>query len=83
MVLTNFCQYLNFKYMLIKKNVLMYPYNFLIAIRITYEELCMKFLIILTRPKSFIATSKKNSQKNRKFQLSINSSKSQNILKIK
>ncbi|KAF0772501.1 hypothetical protein FWK35_00006018, partial [Aphis craccivora] len=30
-------------HMLIKKNVLMYSYNLLITIRITYEELCVKF----------------------------------------
>ncbi|KAF0750993.1 hypothetical protein FWK35_00022936, partial [Aphis craccivora] len=31
----------------------MYSYNFLITIRITYEELCVKFSSILIRPKKF------------------------------
>ncbi|KAF0753642.1 hypothetical protein FWK35_00017584 [Aphis craccivora] len=36
-----------------KKIVPMYSYNFLITIRITYEELCIKFSSILIGPKKF------------------------------
>ncbi|KAF0760433.1 hypothetical protein FWK35_00012155 [Aphis craccivora] len=53
----------------------MYSYNFLITIRRTYEELCIKFSSILIGPKKFYRHFKKNFQKNLKFQLSINSSK--------
>ena len=35
--------------------------NFFIAIRITYEELCINFLNILTQPKKFYRLFKKNS----------------------
>ncbi|KAF0769862.1 hypothetical protein FWK35_00013557 [Aphis craccivora] len=37
----------------------MYSYNFLITIRITYEELCIKFLSILIGPKKFYRHFKK------------------------
>ncbi|KAF0771535.1 hypothetical protein FWK35_00003598, partial [Aphis craccivora] len=37
----------------IKKIVPMYFYNFLITIRITYEEHCIKFSNILIGPKKF------------------------------
>ncbi|KAF0760736.1 hypothetical protein FWK35_00027008 [Aphis craccivora] len=50
--------------MLIKKIVPVYSYDFLITIRITYEELCIKFSSILIRPKYFIDTAKKK----KKFQ---------------
>ncbi|KAE9544262.1 hypothetical protein AGLY_001441 [Aphis glycines] len=43
--------------------------------QITFDYFCFKFSSILTRPKNVIDTSKKNSQKNQKFQLFINSSK--------
>ncbi|KAF0756307.1 hypothetical protein FWK35_00015009 [Aphis craccivora] len=39
--------------MLIKKIVPMYSYNFLITIRITFEELCIKFSSIFIGPKKF------------------------------
>ncbi|KAF0770319.1 hypothetical protein FWK35_00022906 [Aphis craccivora] len=39
--------------MLIKKIVPMYSYNFLITIRITYEELCIQFSSILIGSKKF------------------------------
>ncbi|KAF0763333.1 hypothetical protein FWK35_00003822 [Aphis craccivora] len=61
--------------MLIKNIVPMYSYNFLITIRITYEELCIKFSSVFGIQKFFIDTSKKISQKNRKFLWSINNSK--------
>ncbi|KAF0768790.1 hypothetical protein FWK35_00012269 [Aphis craccivora] len=61
--------------MLITKIMPMYSFNFLITIKVTYEKLCIKFSSILIGPKNFIDTSKKIFQKNRKFQLSINSSK--------
>ncbi|KAF0759505.1 hypothetical protein FWK35_00006053 [Aphis craccivora] len=38
----------------------MYSYNFLITIRITYEELCIKFSSILIGPKNFYRHFKKN-----------------------
>ncbi|KAF0753414.1 hypothetical protein FWK35_00021274 [Aphis craccivora] len=53
----------------------MYSYNFLITIRITYGELCIKFLSILIGLKKIYRHFKKNFQKNLIFQLSINSSK--------
>ncbi|KAF0765761.1 hypothetical protein FWK35_00029625 [Aphis craccivora] len=37
----------------------MYSYNFLITIRLTYEELCIKFLSILIGPKKFYRHFKK------------------------
>ncbi|KAF0753276.1 hypothetical protein FWK35_00019986 [Aphis craccivora] len=37
--------------MLINKIVPMYSYNFLITIKITYEELCIKFSSIFIWPK--------------------------------
>ncbi|KAE9522926.1 hypothetical protein AGLY_016685 [Aphis glycines] len=43
--------------------------------QITYDDFCINFSSILTWPKNVIYTSKKNSQKNRKFQLFINCSK--------
>ncbi|KAF0750759.1 hypothetical protein FWK35_00015888 [Aphis craccivora] len=52
MILTNFCQFLNFK-LLIKKIVPMYTYNCLITIRITYVELWIKFSSIFIWPKKF------------------------------
>ncbi|KAF0758065.1 hypothetical protein FWK35_00023522 [Aphis craccivora] len=61
--------------MLIKKIVPMYSYNFLITIRLTYEELFIKFSSILIGPKKFYRYFKKKSHKNRKFQWSINNSK--------
>ncbi|KAE9525447.1 hypothetical protein AGLY_014247 [Aphis glycines] len=51
MILTHFCQYLNFKSYLIKKIMLMYSYNFWITIRLIYEDLCIKFSSILTKYK--------------------------------
>ncbi|KAF0760906.1 hypothetical protein FWK35_00009028 [Aphis craccivora] len=36
-----------------KKIVVMHSYNFLITIRLTYEEFCIKFSSILTWPKFF------------------------------
>ncbi|KAF0771830.1 hypothetical protein FWK35_00001122 [Aphis craccivora] len=57
----------------------MYSYNFLITIRITYEELCIKFSSILIWPKKCYRHFKKKFQKNFKFQLSINSSKKSKI----
>ncbi|KAF0761826.1 hypothetical protein FWK35_00016366 [Aphis craccivora] len=46
--------------MLIKKIVIKYSYNFLITIRITYEELCIKFSSILIGPKNFFIDTSKN-----------------------
>ncbi|KAF0756306.1 hypothetical protein FWK35_00015009 [Aphis craccivora] len=46
--------------MLIKKIVPMYSYNFLITIRITFEELCIKFSSIFIGPKKFYRHFKKN-----------------------
>ncbi|KAF0771832.1 hypothetical protein FWK35_00001120 [Aphis craccivora] len=57
MVLTNFCQYLNNANK--KKIVPMYSYIFLITIRITYEELCIKFSSSLIGPKKFYQHFKK------------------------
>ncbi|KAF0753629.1 hypothetical protein FWK35_00008047, partial [Aphis craccivora] len=49
----------------------MYSYNFLITIRITYKELCIKFSSILIVPKKFNRHLKKQFlNKNRKFQWS-------------
>ncbi|KAF0749774.1 hypothetical protein FWK35_00027706 [Aphis craccivora] len=45
--------------MLIKKIVPIYSYNFLISIRITYEELCIKFSSIFIGPKKFYRHFKK------------------------
>ncbi|KAF0706958.1 hypothetical protein FWK35_00033769 [Aphis craccivora] len=45
--------------MLIKKIVPMYFYNFLITLRITYEELCIKFSSILIALKKFYRHLKK------------------------
>ncbi|KAF0767324.1 hypothetical protein FWK35_00008396, partial [Aphis craccivora] len=56
--LTNFCQYLNFKCYL-KKILPMYSYNFLITIKITYKELCIKFSSILIGSKKFYRHFKK------------------------
>ena len=42
-----------------KKIVPMYSYNFLITIRITYEELCIKFSSILIGPKKIYQHFKK------------------------
>ncbi|KAF0761991.1 hypothetical protein FWK35_00016171 [Aphis craccivora] len=42
-----------------KKTVLMYSYNFLITIRITYEELCIKLSSIFIGPKKFYRQFKK------------------------
>ncbi|KAF0757102.1 hypothetical protein FWK35_00015497 [Aphis craccivora] len=53
----------------------MYSYNFLITIRITYEELCIKFSSILIAPKKFYRHFKNIFSGKLKFQLSINSSK--------
>ncbi|KAF0773029.1 hypothetical protein FWK35_00000075, partial [Aphis craccivora] len=53
--LTNCCQY---------KILPMYSYNFLITIRITYEELCIKFSSILIGTKTFYRHFKKKFQKN-------------------
>ena len=62
----------------------MSSYNFFIAIKITYDELCINFLNILTQPKKFIDTSKKKFLEKLKISIVYNSSKkSQNILKIK
>jgi len=41
----------------------MYSYNFLITIRITYEELSIKFLSILIGPKKFSTLKKQFSKK--------------------
>ncbi|KAF0765843.1 hypothetical protein FWK35_00011756 [Aphis craccivora] len=62
----------------------MYSYNFLITIRITYEELCIKFSSILIGPKKFYRHFKK--QFSDKFKISVvykSLKKSLNILKIK
>ncbi|KAF0766712.1 hypothetical protein FWK35_00007416 [Aphis craccivora] len=63
----------------------MYSYNFLITIRITYEELCIKFSSILIGPKRFYRHLKNIFSKKLKISVVyLNSSKkSQNILKIK
>ncbi|KAF0765623.1 hypothetical protein FWK35_00003765 [Aphis craccivora] len=46
--------------MLIKKKIVpMYSYNFLITIRITYGEFCIKFSSILIAPKKFYRHFKK------------------------
>ncbi|KAF0771533.1 hypothetical protein FWK35_00003600 [Aphis craccivora] len=46
--------------MLIKKIVPMYSYNFLITIRITFEEHCIKFSNVLIGQKKLTDTSKNN-----------------------
>ncbi|KAF0712420.1 hypothetical protein FWK35_00031126 [Aphis craccivora] len=46
--------------MVIKKKIVpMYSYNFLITIRITYKELCIKFSSIFIGPKLFYRHIKK------------------------
>ncbi|KAF0726162.1 hypothetical protein FWK35_00037142, partial [Aphis craccivora] len=52
--------------MVIKKIVLMYSYNFLITIRINYEELCIKFSSIFMGPKTFYRHFKKKFSENLK-----------------
>ncbi|KAF0769047.1 hypothetical protein FWK35_00004923 [Aphis craccivora] len=62
----------------------MHSYNFLITIRITYEELCIKFSSILIGPKKFYRHLKKHISE--KFKISViykYLKKSKNILKIK
>ncbi|KAE9537568.1 hypothetical protein AGLY_006591 [Aphis glycines] len=58
----------------------MYSYNFFIAIRITYEELCINFSSILIGPKKFYRHFKKKFSE--KLKISV-LKKTQNILKIK
>ncbi|KAE9526229.1 hypothetical protein AGLY_013860 [Aphis glycines] len=58
----------------------MYSYNFFIAIRITYEELCINFSNILTPPKKFYRHFKKKFLGKLKISFL---KKYQNILKIK
>ncbi|KAF0766325.1 hypothetical protein FWK35_00011311, partial [Aphis craccivora] len=45
--------------MLIKKIVPMYSYNFLISIRIAYEEHCIQFSSISISPKKMLSTLQK------------------------
>ncbi|KAF0759269.1 hypothetical protein FWK35_00014655 [Aphis craccivora] len=70
--------------MLIKKIVTMYSYNFLITIRISYEELCIKFSSILIGPKKFYRHFKNKFSEKLKISVVYKKlKKSQNILKIK
>ena len=62
----------------------MYSYNFLITIRITYEELCIKFSSILIGPKKFYRHFKKIFLEKLKISVVYKYLKKiQNILKIK
>ncbi|KAF0744200.1 hypothetical protein FWK35_00034258 [Aphis craccivora] len=62
----------------------MYSYNFLITIRITYEELCIKFSSILIGPKKFYRHFKKKFSDKLKIPVVYKYlKKSQNILKFK
>ncbi|KAF0762889.1 hypothetical protein FWK35_00008992, partial [Aphis craccivora] len=62
----------------------MYSYNFLITIRITYEELCIKFSSILIGPKRFYRHFKKNCSEKLKISVVYKKlKKSKNILKMK
>ena len=62
----------------------MYSYNFLITIRITYEELCIKFSSILIGPKKIYRQFKINFSEKLKISVVYKYLKnSQNILKIK
>ncbi|KAF0756017.1 hypothetical protein FWK35_00014704 [Aphis craccivora] len=58
--------------MIIKKIVPMYSYNFLITIRITYEELCIKFSKLFGHPKFFYRHFKKNFSKKSKISVVYN-----------
>ncbi|KAF0765618.1 hypothetical protein FWK35_00003760 [Aphis craccivora] len=70
--------------MLIKKIVPVYSYNFLITIRITYEEFCIKFSSILIGPKRFYRHFKKFFLEKLKISVVYKKLKKiQNILKIK
>ncbi|KAF0714707.1 hypothetical protein FWK35_00034401 [Aphis craccivora] len=57
--------------MLIKKIVPMYSYDFLITIRITYEELCIKVSSILIRPTKFYRPFKKKKISAEKLKISV------------
>ncbi|KAE9536852.1 hypothetical protein AGLY_006914 [Aphis glycines] len=69
MVLTNYCSIFELQIIIKKKIVPMYSYNFLITIRIIYEELCIKFSSILMAKKILSTLQKKIFRKIENFSL--------------